>query len=48
MNRLSRRGLLLGGGALVALAACSAEPKTKSTPEPTLETPEPAPETADQ
>jgi beta-lactamase class A len=31
MNRLSRRGLLLGGGALVALAACSPEPNPKPT-----------------
>jgi beta-lactamase class A len=36
MNRLSRRGLLLGGGALVALAACSAEPKTQPKSKPTL------------
>jgi beta-lactamase class A len=42
MNRLSRRGLLLGGGALVALAACSAEPR--SQPKPTLIDPaEPVP-----
>jgi beta-lactamase class A len=34
MNRLARRGLLLGGGALVALAACSGKPTLADPAEP--------------
>lgn len=49
MNRLSRRELLLGGGALVALAACSREPdRTDSRTSTLIDPGEPLPPLADR